>query len=462
MPIYLTEMPDICKGVSNEANVKVPSEFSNSMKVLPLSSIDHVDIWTTQVEEMAKSCGCYRELSTRFGVFPKPGSVEAFVCQTRYQACWRILHETISGPVWAYMRALGYSKIPVFKGPDGTQWQPAPVDAFYYARQAGHRLLVPGTQMQSRMEVMLMVEELRVGSEDDFPSHKAFTKGHLWMKRILDNLISQGDRQVCDSLYDQRPDWAPAWPEQPGPTEHRWNLGGYPLQANPHALRRNVSAVVAQQNQQARAGQDQQLLAAQQGGQVQTGGYTVMPMPAPPPSPAPPPRSRVPPQTQNQQPFPTPHFHQMQQQPVAYGVSSPQVQQQPQQTPQGPPRGPPQQQQQQQQPPQPAPVQQPDVITIADSPAPSVPPTPPPLFSEEDEEDDENNDGEVEETFHDAEEGADGDVDGDAEDADTNDVEMANVDQTNITTNEVEEAEEVEESEESGGSGDSDEEAEEE
>ena len=110
MPIYLTTMPDICKGVSNEANIKVPSEFSHSMKVLPLSTIDHVEIWTTQVEEMAKSCGCYRELSTRFGVFPKPGSVEAFVCQTRYQACWRILHETISGPVWAYMRALGYAE----------------------------------------------------------------------------------------------------------------------------------------------------------------------------------------------------------------------------------------------------------------------------------------------------------------------------------------------------------------
>ncbi|KAM7201475.1 hypothetical protein V8F33_003299, partial [Rhypophila sp. PSN 637] len=232
LPPYLTTKPDICKPVM-ASTAAVPTEFSWSMRLLTLINVGQVDMWATQVEEIAKACGCHRELTNRFGAFPKPGTVEAFICETRYNTCWRILTETISGPVWAYMRTLGYSKIPVFNGAEGTsgsvQWQPAPVDCFYYAKQAGYRLANPGSPSQSREEIMRMVEELRVGRAPDYPSLNHFSKGHHWLKEILDNLIRTGDRQVCMSLYDRPPSFAPTWTSPPRPEEYMWNLPGFPL-----------------------------------------------------------------------------------------------------------------------------------------------------------------------------------------------------------------------------------------
>jgi len=124
-----------------------------------------------------------------------------------------------------------------------------------------------------------------MGREEDYPSQSSFAKGRHWMKGILDTLIRKGDRQVCESLYDQKPDWAPG-PDTPGPAELRWNLGGYPLQAKPHQVRRDVRGVVARQSQQARAGQEEQLRIAQQGGQVQDRQCTVIPTQARPPTPS--------------------------------------------------------------------------------------------------------------------------------------------------------------------------------
>jgi hypothetical protein len=89
------------------------------MHTVALDSPGHVALWKHQVESMARACGCYRELTTRFGVFPKISTVEAAAIKFRYQTCWSILAETVSGPVWAYVRILGSNRIPVFKDLDG-------------------------------------------------------------------------------------------------------------------------------------------------------------------------------------------------------------------------------------------------------------------------------------------------------------------------------------------------------
>ncbi|KAK3685693.1 hypothetical protein B0T22DRAFT_226554 [Podospora appendiculata] len=258
LPPHLEQMPDICKANYTALGpVGQPAQFSYDMKVIILTTINQVDVWTKEVEAIAQSCGCYRELTTRFGGFPKPGTVEAFICQTRFMACWRILTETISGPVWSYMRSLGYSKIPVFKGADGVQWQPGPVDCFYYAKEAGYRLLIPGSNRQARIEVMRMVEEIRVGKEEDYPSEKHYKKGRAWLKTILDNMIRNGDRQVCESMYDLKPDWAPEWHED-APHEPPWILDGAPLRAETKRRRpRNSKMVVAEEQRRAQASQSE-------------------------------------------------------------------------------------------------------------------------------------------------------------------------------------------------------------
>ncbi|KAK0639018.1 hypothetical protein B0T16DRAFT_462731 [Cercophora newfieldiana] len=166
------------------------------MNTIVFDSSGHVSLWKDQVESMARACGCYREMTTRFGVFPKPLTVEATVLKMRFQTCWSILSETVSGPVWAYMRSLGYNKLLVFRDLDGAQWQPLPL----------------------RAEVPRMIEEVRAAKRTNYPTEEHFKKGIEWMRNILDTMIRSGDRQVCEI-----PPWA---------------LKGEPLQAFPKGLTR--------------------------------------------------------------------------------------------------------------------------------------------------------------------------------------------------------------------------------
>ncbi len=236
MPPFQIAVPDICKPRSHgPKNLSPSSDFSYDLKCISLASVRQESMWTTQIESMARACGCYREMTTRFGVYPKPTTIEAFIFQTRFSTCWRILTANISGPVWAYMRILGYNKIPVFKDQEDVIYQPAPVDAFYYAKQAAARLLIPGTDNQSRVEVVQMVEEMRTATAEDYPSSHHFKIGIGWVRTILENMIKNGDRQVCESLFDGNPSFAPAWRDDV-PYEAPWVLPGKPLSATPKAL----------------------------------------------------------------------------------------------------------------------------------------------------------------------------------------------------------------------------------
>ena len=208
---------------------------------------------------MAAASNCATELNTRIGKFPDPGTVEAFICQVRFLSCWRILHGTISGAYWAYMRVLGYSRIPVFIGaPDDAdaaeggqgncdsgpfgfggsgvcQWQPQPSDCVYFALEVKKRALVPSSDQQPRYQTMRMVEEVRSAKVSDYPSLAQYREGMAWLKQVLNGMILKGDRQVCESMYDRKPDWAPEWPEVAGgggrEMETPWALKGSPLRA---------------------------------------------------------------------------------------------------------------------------------------------------------------------------------------------------------------------------------------
>ncbi|KAK0614277.1 hypothetical protein B0T14DRAFT_592552 [Immersiella caudata] len=214
IPPFLAVAPAICKPREDVFSLPPPDTFSFGMHTVALDSPGHVALWKDQVEPMARACGCYRELTTRFGVFPKGLTVEAAVIKFRYQTCWSILSETISGPVWAYMRILGYNRIPIFKDMDGIQ------------------LHLPGSPHQNRAEVPCMVEEVRSAKREDYPTEEHSKKGIEWMRNILDNMIRIGDRQVCESLYDAHPPFAPQC-RMDLPYEGPWRLKGEPLLAIP-------------------------------------------------------------------------------------------------------------------------------------------------------------------------------------------------------------------------------------
>ncbi|KAK0728066.1 hypothetical protein B0T26DRAFT_748337 [Lasiosphaeria miniovina] len=284
LPPWSEVRPAISKLVPVHAGPANPAFFAFDMKWLVLTSAHQIDLWIDQVEAMASASSCLREMTTQFTAFPKPGTVEAFICQTRFMSCWHILTETISGPVWAYMRALGYNKIPVFKDPDGVQWQPGPVDAFYFARQAGYRLNLPGSTRQARIEVAAMVEELRVAKAEDYPSEAKFKKGYAWLKNILDNMIRNGDRQVQEALYDARPDWAPVWPDGPM-AETPWVLRGTALETGSKKELRQENARIRKKQARAEARAEAAAAAAAAFERQEAAFYYQRPEQAPPQAP---------------------------------------------------------------------------------------------------------------------------------------------------------------------------------
>ncbi|KAK3501361.1 hypothetical protein B0T13DRAFT_487503 [Neurospora crassa] len=262
LPPYLSVQPRICEPADNYRGWTTPLEFSYKMNVHPLTFYGSFDIWFEQVQKMAEASNCSIELNTRIGKFPDPGTVEAFICQMRFLSCWRILHGTISGAYWAYMRVLGYSRIPVFTGaPDGgsgeqsggCQWQPQPSDCVYFALEVKKRVTVPNSEQQPRYQTMRMVEEVRSAKVTDYPSVQQYKEGMAWLKEVLNGMILKGDRQVCESMYDRKPDWAPEWPEVPagGEVEPPWALKGSPLRAEDAFSGSNGSAGVVSSSKNA-------------------------------------------------------------------------------------------------------------------------------------------------------------------------------------------------------------------
>jgi hypothetical protein len=172
--------------------------FSFEGKLIFLTGINNVDQWIQQTESMARATHCYAELTNKFNAFPSPGTVAYFICQARFATAWRIIHETVTGPVWAYMRVLGYSDVALGNG-DG-MLPPCPSDAFYFAKLAGQRMLIPGTPEQPREEKIRMAVEVRAAQPLLYPSEKHFKRGIKWLTDIVENCVRQGDEDVTAAL----------------------------------------------------------------------------------------------------------------------------------------------------------------------------------------------------------------------------------------------------------------------
>lgn len=112
------------------------------------------------------------------------------------------------------------------------QWQPQPSDCVYFALEVKKRVMVPSSDQQPRYQTMRMVEEVRSAKPSDYPSLQQYREGMGWLKEVLNGMILKGDRQVCESLYDRKPDWAPEWTDvqqQDGEVEPPWALKGNPI-----------------------------------------------------------------------------------------------------------------------------------------------------------------------------------------------------------------------------------------
>ncbi|KAJ4413663.1 hypothetical protein N0V82_008392 [Gnomoniopsis sp. IMI 355080] len=171
--------------------------------------------WVQQISYIARSLSCFDELTKRFTSFPQPSTVQLFICETRFATAFRVLEGSISGPVWAYMRVLGFSSIP--EAGEGLM-SPTPADCFDYAKFAASRMAVPGTPEQPAEERKRMVREVLTAQATSYPSERVYKKGIQWLRLACDSLIKQGDFELAESLYDPLPDWAPRPPGYLEPT----------------------------------------------------------------------------------------------------------------------------------------------------------------------------------------------------------------------------------------------------
>lgn len=187
-------------------NTTAHPKFNTSGRVVFLTNASSLQPWEQQTSYIARSLSCFDELSKRFTSFPQACTVQLFICETRFATAFRVLEGSISGPVWAYMRVLGYSSIP--DAGEGLM-SPTPADCFEYAKLAASRMAVPGTPEQPAGERKRMVQEVLTAQATDYPGERVYKKGIQWLRLACDNHIRQGDYVLAESLYDPLPDWAP-------------------------------------------------------------------------------------------------------------------------------------------------------------------------------------------------------------------------------------------------------------
>jgi len=144
----------LADGVNERARLRSEPTGQLWMPTRELQQADDVDAWTEQALAVAAATNCQKELTMRFSTFPPQGTVEAFVCEARFGMAWRILHASISGPVWAYMRVLGYAHgapVPGSHEPSSRP-QPTPAEALDFAKLAAQRMDSVGTEAQPQQE----------------------------------------------------------------------------------------------------------------------------------------------------------------------------------------------------------------------------------------------------------------------------------------------------------------------
>lgn len=180
-----------------------------------LTNASNLEAWVQQISYIARSLSCFDELTKRFATFPQPGTVQLFICETRFATAFRVLEGAISGPVWAYMRVLGFSSIQ--EAGEGLI-SPTPADCFEFAKLAASRMAIPGTPEQPFDERKCMVREILTAQATDYPGERVYKKGVQWLRLACDSLIKQGDYELAESLYDPLPDWAPKPPDCLEPT----------------------------------------------------------------------------------------------------------------------------------------------------------------------------------------------------------------------------------------------------
>ncbi|TLD21352.1 hypothetical protein PspLS_08906 [Pyricularia sp. CBS 133598] len=200
----------------NGNNATAPNSVSKSRfryeaeRVL-LSGPDDLDLWLAQTEAIATATNCFSELTQQFNVatFPPDGTVMALICSARFTTAWRILEDTISGPVWAMMR--------VFQLQAHYKSHMLPNQIYEFARWVASRMPTVGTNEQPQEERMAMVTEYNIADPAYYPNQRCYEEGVQFLQQKLHELMRLGDWRVAAAMYDEIPDWCPKPP--PGMTD---------------------------------------------------------------------------------------------------------------------------------------------------------------------------------------------------------------------------------------------------
>ncbi len=177
----------------------LPLDFSS--QALSLIGAENIDAWIQQTEAMARATHCLAELTAApeearpaetAGPAGPAQTIGDFVSELHSRTASTILCRTVSGPVWAYMRVLGY-------GPAGTA-TPTPGTIYHFAKLAAGRMGIPGTPQQPAVEREAMIRELFM-PPSGYPSMEHYMSGIEWLKGILEKYIREGDERLAMMYY---------------------------------------------------------------------------------------------------------------------------------------------------------------------------------------------------------------------------------------------------------------------
>lgn len=182
------------------------SRFRYESEKVLLSGPDDLDLWLAQTEAIATATNCFSELTQQFNVatFPADGTVMALICSARFTTAWRVLEDTISGPVWAMMR--------VFQLQAHYKSHMLPNQIYEFARWVATRMASVGTMEQAQEERMAMVTEYNIADPAYYPNQRCYEDGVQFIQQKLHELMRLGDWRVAAAMYDEIPDWCPKPP----------------------------------------------------------------------------------------------------------------------------------------------------------------------------------------------------------------------------------------------------------
>ncbi|KAL1869200.1 hypothetical protein VTK73DRAFT_3201 [Phialemonium thermophilum] len=160
----------------------------NNPPLVVLRGPEHLDQWSLQTKNLARQLGCLTELQSCTVPFDETPAqtVDELLTRTRVDNANTIILSTISSPVYAHARILGYNTI-LGKNP---------TLLYRYVKWAASRMHIVHRGQQSDEEVNRMIVEYESLDEQFYPRQIRFQHVVEWLEKMIRRRYETGDTKT--------------------------------------------------------------------------------------------------------------------------------------------------------------------------------------------------------------------------------------------------------------------------